>query len=148
MSVQSEAPGLVVQASPTTLEEMLADERYNKGRDMINNDDFEGAINHFELLLKTTIEATDESSAATAPVYYQYGASLFLKAESAQSVFAEGVADGAEGDGEEGEGEQDGDDEEEGSDNGDAAVESAVRDTVEANAAVVEELEIAWEVQS
>jgi hypothetical protein len=77
-----------------------------------------------------------------APVYYQYGAALYLQAEDASTVFADGVADnGDDVEGDEDEGCSDG------GESGDAAVESAVRDTVEANAAVVEDLEIAWEVR-
>jgi hypothetical protein len=94
-------------------------------------------------------------SQAVAPVYYQYGAALYLQAEDASTVFANGVADG----GDNGDDEDDNDDagsernggsgevENESGDTGDSAVESAVRDTVEANAAVIEDLEIAWEVR-
>jgi len=137
-------------SSPQTLNAMLADPTYNKGRELVNGGKFDEAIDLFEALLKNTIEGTSEDSDATAPVYYQYGNALFLKAEEASSVFAEGVADGkaeggeAEG-GEDGGGDE-GDDEEGEGALTDAGVESAVRDTVEANAAVVEEMEIAWEV--
>ena len=77
-------------------------------------------------------------SPVAAPLYYQYGSSLFLKAEEATSVFAEGVADeGADG--------EDGA-EEDGEGNDDSAVASAVQDTIEANNATTEDMEIAWEV--
>jgi hypothetical protein len=39
---------------PTTLSEMLKDTRYNQGRALINNGQFDAAIEHFEDLLKTT----------------------------------------------------------------------------------------------
>jgi len=150
-------------SSPQTLNAMLADPTYNKGRELVNGGKFDEAIDLFEALLKNTIEGTSEDSDATAPVYYQYGNALFLKAEEASSVFAEGVADGkaegGEAEGGEAEGAEAGDEasaEDGGGDEGDdeegegaltdAGVESAVRDTVEANAAVVEEMEIAWEV--
>jgi len=78
-------------------------------------------------------------SPVAAPLYYQYGSSLFLKAEEATSVFAEGVAEGAE------DGEDDAEeDAEQGND--DKAVASAVRDTIEANNDTTEDMEIAWEV--
>lgn len=86
-------------------------------------------------------------------MYYQYGAALFLQAEDASTVFANGVTDSSDGDGDDDENAGisndniNGDAENETSDTGDSAVESAVRETVEANAAVIEDLEIAWEVR-
>jgi len=88
-------------------------------------------------------------------VYYQYGASLFLKAEEASSLFADGVADGPSEEGHGGEptsgagqmdGESGGEEEEEKEEDEEDAVKSAVQDTVNANKDLVEEMEIAWEV--
>jgi len=97
-----------------------------------------------------SIEDTDELSSAAAPVYYQYGASLFLKAEEASSLFADGVADGPSEEGQTEEpagGASNEDDEEENEEEDeDDAVKSAVQDTVNANKGLVEEMEIAWEV--
>ena len=127
---------------PVTLEAMLACSKYNSGRDLINAGSFDEAIDHFTGLLKEVTADTDEVSPASAPVYYQYGAALVLKAEESSSVFAEGLADKPnpeeDGGGEWGEGE--------GTDQSEAGVMDAVKDTVEANAAVVEDLEVAWEV--
>ena len=63
-----------------------------------------------------------------APVYYQYGAALYLQAEDASTVFADGVADNGD--------DVEGDEDEGCSDGGESG-----------DAAVVEDLEIAWEVR-
>jgi len=74
------------------LKAMLENADFVQGRKLVNDGNYDDAIDLFTKLLETTIEQTgDDMALVVAPLYFQYGSALLIKAEESSEVFGDAV---------------------------------------------------------